>query len=215
MASDLNRRLPEGYFAEPNVQFGLEIDVAAFEEPPAISETAQSYEVASLSTDAALEWRPPQPVQIIPFQFATDTVEVLIFSGDAGPVLVGAIELVSPANKDRGVQREAFVSKCVTYLRQGVTLVIVDIVTNRQANLHRELLLRLGTADEPPLKATLYAAAYHPLREKPQARLAIWCEPLAVGQLLPAMPLWLGATLCLPVDLEATYQRTCEELRVS
>ena len=48
MASDLNRRLPEGYFAEPNVQFGLEVDVAAFEEPPAISETAQSYEVASL-----------------------------------------------------------------------------------------------------------------------------------------------------------------------
>jgi hypothetical protein len=31
IASDLNRRLPEGYFAEPNVQFGIEIDVAAFE----------------------------------------------------------------------------------------------------------------------------------------------------------------------------------------
>jgi len=32
IASDLNTRLPEGYFAEPNVQFGIEIDVAAFEE---------------------------------------------------------------------------------------------------------------------------------------------------------------------------------------
>ena len=32
ISSDLNARLPEGYFAEPNVQFGIEIDVAAFEE---------------------------------------------------------------------------------------------------------------------------------------------------------------------------------------
>ncbi|MEQ9369007.1 MAG: hypothetical protein RIG63_08235 [Coleofasciculus chthonoplastes F3-SA18-01] len=32
IASDLNRQLPEGYFAEPNVQFGIEIDVAAFKE---------------------------------------------------------------------------------------------------------------------------------------------------------------------------------------
>ena len=33
---NLNRRLPEGYFAEPNLQFGIEIDVATFEEaePP-------------------------------------------------------------------------------------------------------------------------------------------------------------------------------------
>ena len=32
IASELNQRLPQGYFAEPNVQFGIEIDVAAFEE---------------------------------------------------------------------------------------------------------------------------------------------------------------------------------------
>jgi len=30
IASDLNQRLPEGF--EPNVQFGIEIDVATFEE---------------------------------------------------------------------------------------------------------------------------------------------------------------------------------------
>ena len=32
LAADLNQRLPEGYFAEANVQFGIEIDVATFEE---------------------------------------------------------------------------------------------------------------------------------------------------------------------------------------
>ena len=32
LSSQLNALLPEGYFAEANVQFGVEIDVAAFQE---------------------------------------------------------------------------------------------------------------------------------------------------------------------------------------
>src|SRR3954447_3529464 len=31
IAAGLNERLPEGYFAEPTVEFGIEIDVATFE----------------------------------------------------------------------------------------------------------------------------------------------------------------------------------------
>src|SRR5579883_788083 len=33
LSSQLNSLLPAGYFAEANVQFGIEIDVATFEEP--------------------------------------------------------------------------------------------------------------------------------------------------------------------------------------
>jgi hypothetical protein len=32
LSADLNRRLPEGFFAQAKVQFALEIDVATFEE---------------------------------------------------------------------------------------------------------------------------------------------------------------------------------------
>ena len=32
IALDLNRQLPPGYFADPNVEFNIEIDVAAFED---------------------------------------------------------------------------------------------------------------------------------------------------------------------------------------
>ena len=39
IASDLNRRLPEGYFAEPNVQFAIEIDAAACDETRVRSRT--------------------------------------------------------------------------------------------------------------------------------------------------------------------------------
>ena len=33
LTADLNRRLPEGYFAEPTAMYGIEVDVATFAEP--------------------------------------------------------------------------------------------------------------------------------------------------------------------------------------
>lgn len=215
IASDLNCRLPEGYFAEPKVQFGIEIDIATFEEAPTVSEGRQEYEIASPSTAAGAEWKPPPPVHLIPFQLIGDIVEVAIFSSDTGPTLVGVIELVSPANKDRATHRTAFVSKCETYLRQGIALIVVDIVTNRQANLHNELLARLEASDASSLEANLYAVAYRPVERDGEVSLAIWQEILTVSQPLPTLPLWLGETLCLPVDLEATYERTGREQRIT
>jgi hypothetical protein len=108
LASALNQRLPEGYFAEPNVQFGIEIDVAG-------------------------GWTPSEPTQTIPFTLTTDTVEVAVYNHDAGPILAGAIELVSPANKDRPDQREAFLSKCETYFtlaRRRVRLGLLGCLTH-------------------------------------------------------------------------------------
>src|SRR5256885_244438 len=158
LASDLNQRLPEGYFAEPNVQFGIEIDVAAFEEPLSTASKEALHKEEAMQIGGG--WLPPAPVQTIPLLLAADTVEVTVFSSEAGPTLVGAIELVSPANKDRPTQRRAFVSKYETYLQQGVGLVIVDVVTGRKANLHNELLRRLAVPAASYLHAELYAVAY-------------------------------------------------------
>jgi hypothetical protein len=152
LATDLNQKLPEGFFAEPNVQFGIEINVAAFEE------------TSSLPFVAA--WQPPVPQQQILFSPTEAIVEVNILSDAAGPTLRSAIELVSPANKDRPEHRQAFLAKCATYLRQGISLVVVDVVTTRKANLHQKLLNFLstqGNAAVPKnpldLAAELYAAA--------------------------------------------------------
>ena len=54
-------------------------------------------------------------------------------------ILAAAIELVSPSNRDRPEARRAFVAKCASYLQRGAGLVIVDVVTDRLANLHEEL----------------------------------------------------------------------------
>ncbi len=47
-----------------------------------------------------------------------------------------------------GVQREvsAFAIKCASYLHQGVSLIIIDIITSRRANLHNEILALLPSA---------------------------------------------------------------------
>jgi hypothetical protein len=47
-----------------------------------------------------------------------------------------------------------------------------------------------------------------------QASLDIWQEGLTIGRSLPSLPLWLRGALCLHVDLEATYDRTCREQRI-
>jgi hypothetical protein len=199
LSSQLNAVLPEGYFAEANVQFGIEIDVAAFEEYPTCPPQAA--------------WSPPPPVASFPLALPAAVVEVGVFSRSGGPLLAGAVELVSPANKDRPAHREALVSKSAAYLQSGVGLVLVDVVTDRSGDLHRELLARVGAGDPGP-GPSLSGSAYRPVDRDGAPALDVWREPLAVGQLLPTLPLWLRGGLCLPVELEATYQRTCVEQRV-
>src|SRR3954469_24236652 len=82
ISSQLNTLLPEGYFAEANVQFGVEIDVATFEEGGATSLPAG--------------WSPPPPEASLPLALSETVVEVSVFSRMGGPVLAGAVELVSP-----------------------------------------------------------------------------------------------------------------------
>ena len=199
ISSQLNAMLPEGYFAEANVQFGVEIDVAAFEE--------------HVTTSQQGTWSPSPPLASFPLELPAAVIEVGVFSRSGGPVLAGAVELVSPANKDRPAHREALVSKCAAYLQSGVGLVLVDVVTDRSADLHRELLARVGAGDPGP-GPSLSGSAYRPVNRDGAPALDVWREMLAVGQRLPSLPLWLRGGLCLPVELEATYQRTCVEQRV-
>lgn len=197
IASELNRVLPPGYFAEPNVQFGVEIDVAAFEGG---------------NGGAAGGWRPPAPTLAVPMTLLTDVAEVRVYSEEAGPVLTAAIELVSPSNKDRPESRQAFVSKCAAYLQEGLGLAVVDIVTARPANLHDLLMQRLEAED--PTRHHLYACAYRSVERDARPMLEVWAEPLSVGGPLPLLPLWMRGHVCVPLDLQASYRRTCEEQRI-
>ena len=125
--------------------------------------------------------------------------------------MAGAIELVTPSNKDRPVARQAYASKCQAYLQQAVGVIVVDVVTERRGSLHNQIVAGLD-ATAPASDADLYAAAYRPA---PGDVLEVWHEPLAVGSPLPTMPLWLRGGPVLPAELQATYDRTCRELRIA
>ena len=140
---------------------------------------------------------------------------MLVYRSEGGAKLVAAVELVSPANKDRESHRRAFAAKCAGYLAQGVGLVVVDVVTTRQANLHALVMGLLGqTTTGLPGDADLYAVAYRPIVRDEAELIEVWPEPLAVGRPLPTLPLSLSAELCVPIDLEATYTAACGRRRL-
>jgi hypothetical protein len=202
ISSALNNELPPGYYAEPQCKFVVEIDVAAFEE-------------GAEEKSSEKHWEPSAPALTVATAATTDTVEVQVFrTGGGDLVLAGCIELVSPSNKDRPAEREAFVTKCANYLHQGAGLLIVDVVTERHANLHAALLSRLAPKTDSVLEANLYTSAYRPERQKKETLIRVWQESLALGEPLPTLPLWLKDGPCMVIALEATYDQTCRQLRI-
>ncbi len=211
IAQHLNREvLPTGFVAEPEISLGptLEIDVANFELKNGRGDSGAA-------TGTAV-WAPPKPAFSFPVDFSHLSVcEVRVYEDLGGPQLRAAIELVSPANKDRRGSRQTFAAKCAGYLKQAVSVMIIDVVTERTANLHADLLevleVALSTWQSP---TQLYAVAYRPVPVQNQQRIEAWPEVLSLGVALPVLPLWLGSDLCLPLRLEETYATTCTGLRI-
>jgi hypothetical protein len=202
IAQQLNEDLlPDRYFAEARIKLGtrVEIDVGTFDE-------------GKPSTNGAgvAVWASPRPTISVPVEFQeAETFEVQVLNDEEGPRLVAAIELVSPANKDRPANRRAFAIMCASYLQSGVSLMIVDVVTERKGNLHAALLRLLKVTAATPARSPndLYASAYRTVPESEKDfRLDVWAKRLRLRHSLPTLSLWLQADVSLPVDLEATYQ---------
>jgi hypothetical protein len=211
MVSRLNQDwLPESYRAIPQVHLGanVEIDMAT------VRLREEKQETGNGATTAV--WAPPQARLAVAVDFTDrDTFEVLV--RDRARRLVAAVELVSPGNKDRPGARRDFAVKCASYLQQQVALIVVDVVTERHANLHGELmqLLNLPAALVEAVPSRLYAVAYRVRQEEERSSLELWPALLALGEVLPTLPLWLGNDLAVPLDLEASYLGACEALRIS
>jgi hypothetical protein len=142
-----------------------------------------------------------------------EVYEVQVFDLARGRRLVAAIEIVSPANQDRPEHRNLFVATCAALLQQEVAVIIVDLVTVRRFNLFVDLLTLFGNADpslgEPP---SLYAVACRCVQRGQRTMLEAWFHPLALGQPLPTLPLWLSDERSVALDLEPTYEQACNDL---
>ena len=211
----LREQLPPGYVSGPLVHSGpqIEVDIATYEQDDA---------------PTGLSGRDPNGVATTPWTVAApslavetdipddDEFEVRVYDAERDRTLVAVIELVSPANKDRVETRNRFVGKCAALLRQGVAVSIVDVVTTRHFNLYAELLAFLGQTD-PTLNGAppaIYAASCRWLLGERRGKLETWSHVLAVGQPLPTLPLWLSPVRVVPLDLEQSYEKACDDLSV-
>jgi hypothetical protein len=218
----LNRRLPASYVAEPRIHLGsFEIDVGTSKDKEAASraDTAESGETGNGGVATAL-WAPPWPTLSAETDLPNqDEYEILVHEDTRPRRLVAAVEIVSPSNKDRPEHRRAFVGKCADLLRTGVCVSIVDVVTTRQFNLYGDVLELIGQSD--PSRASVGPIYSATCRTRPPAapgsgpaRLEAWAHPLAVGQPLPTLPLWIDESRAVPLELESTYEETCRVLRI-
>ena len=188
----------------------IEIDVAVHDRGEQGVSSSNNGGVKTLTRT----WTAPPVICSVPVVFP-DSFEVLIYSGSAGWDLVGAIEFVSPGNKDREEERRAFLAKCSSYLHEGVSVVILDIVTTRHAtHITTSSSLARQVASPFPDDVHLYAAAYSPVSREDHSEIDIWAERCSLGSPLPTMPLRLARDLCVPVEFELTYQEICRRRRV-
>jgi hypothetical protein len=215
---ELGRKLPLGYAAEPRAHLGTyyEIDVASYEKDmPARFAPEDRVEEGGIATAV---WAPPKPTLVVATEFPDQyEYEVLIYDTKHHRRLVAAVEIVSPANKDRPEHRRLFVAKCAALLRQQVCVAVVDLVTTRQFNLYSDLLDLIGHGDLSPAPDSppLYGAVCRWRRENDTPQLETWARDFAIGQPLPTLPLWLADDLAVPLDLETSYEETCRILRLA
>lgn len=210
-------KLPMRYFAEPRARLGrdYEIDVASYDLETGAETVLETHtEQGGVATAI---WAPPRPTLSVISHFPDQhAYEVRVYDGKRRRRLVAAVEIVSPANKDRPARRRQFVAKCAELLRRHVCVAIVDLVTTRQVNLYSDLLELAGHADAaisaaPP---AIYAAVCRWRREEEATLFETWVRPFAIGQPLPTMPLWLSDDFALPLELEPSYEETCRVLRI-
>ncbi|HKI35051.1 MAG TPA: DUF4058 family protein [Gemmataceae bacterium] len=214
----LRRKLPRRYFAGPRVHPGssAEIDVATFhDEGEDVLAVADPNENGGGIATAV--WAPPRPTLAVVTDLpAQDVYEVRVYDEKRHSRLVAAVEIVSPANKDRPEHRRAFVSKCAGLLQERVSVVIIDPVTTRTQNLYGELLDLIGRSDpglspEPP---PLYTVACRMTKRENEWLLETWAQALGIGRPLPTVPLWLADDLVVPLELEASYEESCSILNI-
>lgn len=212
IVQQLRERLPSGYIAVPHVHPGaqIEIDIAAFQK-----DVSHSGSQDNGNGGVATAWAPAQPSVDVETELTDfDEYEVRIYDARRDRRLVAAVEIISPANKNRPEHRQVFLAKCTSLLQKGVAVSLIDVVTVRHFNLYLSLLEMLGHRDpsmhtDPP---DCYASS---IRVVSKSKLQAWSNRLTIGDALPTLPLWLELDLVVPLELESSYEQACRDIWIT
>jgi len=124
--------------------------------------------------------------------------------------VVSIIEMVSPGNKSGRAALRAFVAKTIEFLRQGIHLLVIDILppTARDPRgMHQAIWDEIDEqSGDLPVGKPLTLASYVAGDLLVGRETTAYVEFVGVGDGLPDMPAYLDPDGYVAVPLEASYQ---------
>jgi hypothetical protein len=124
--------------------------------------------------------------------------------------VVCMLEVVSPGNKSGRAALRAFVEKTLEFLRQGIHVLVIDILLPTARDPQGMYKAIWDEIEEEPFELPpdkpLTLAAYVAGDLVAGYEMMAYVELVGVGDPLPDMPAYLDRSGYVPVPLEATYQ---------
>jgi hypothetical protein len=201
--------LPHDYYAQPEQQaagFGPDVLTLQGETGTRADESFQTGGPRTLLSRPRTRFTAESDAEF--YRRKKSSVVVRLVSGDR---IVGMVEIVSPGNKSSRHAFRAFVDKACELLEARIHLLIVDPFPpgpRDPVGVHAAIWGEVR--DEPfelPADKPLTLAAY-----ECELTTRAYIEPVAVGEVLPQMPLFLEPDGCVMVPLELTYQTAFDVL---
>ncbi len=194
--------LPSGYYAlAEQIAGNLGPDVLTLQTPRAKDGPSQlpgALGVAQTPPRVRLTLRPEKAAY-------TRRQRTLVIRHASDHQIVALIEIVSPGNKSSQHAIRTFLDKSAAALAHGIHLLLIDLFPPGRRDpqgIHGAIWDSLGEGGyvqpfDKPLTLAAYVAEWLP---------TAYVEPVAVGDRLPDMPLFLDVEQYINVPLEATYQ---------
>jgi len=203
--------LPSGYYAmAEQIAGGLHPDVLTLEAGPSSpgSPGPNGSGTRSESNGGVAVVTSPPRVRFVmraeDEQYArkTRTIAIRHTSGDR---VVALIEIVSLGNKSNRHGLRSFVDKALEFLNAGIHLLTLDLFPpgpRDPQGIHAAIWAEIrGDEFTLPADKPLTWAAYTAGIPK-----TAYIEPVAVGDVLPEMPVFLEPEIYIPLPLEPAYQ---------
>jgi uncharacterized protein DUF4058 len=196
--------LPPEYYALPEQYAGgFGPDVLTLEATTNGGAAAKSSEGPGTSLlVAAPKLAPTAETDMEFYRRKQTTLVVRHVSGDR---VVAMVEIVSPGNKSTVGAMRSLVEKAAELLERRVHLLIIDVLPpgpRDPQGIHAAIWEYFaGEVYEPPPGKPLTLAAY-----ETALTTKAYVRPVAVGDALGEMPLFLEPNACVEAPLEATYQ---------
>jgi hypothetical protein len=205
----LNRGLlPSGYYALAEQIAGrIGPDVLTLERPVFGSLRSESNPAGGIAVKSS----PPRAR----FHARTEVdiyakkAKAIVIRHRSGHEVIAIVEIVSPGNKASQCDMAAFVQKANQALLAGIHLVIIDLFPPSKRDpygIHRAIWGEDREGDFAlPKGEPLTCVSYVGYPE-----IEVYLDPVAVGDRLPDMPLFLTPEFYVPLPLEATYESAWE-----